>query len=68
MAIPISLHPEDEAILTYPKEPTMYKKHVIIKMAREFKLMPLCDVRAPKPIKSVVDAQESEMTVFRDAP
>lgn len=46
MAIPVSSHPEDEATLTYPKEPTKSKKHVIIKTTREFRVMPMCDVKA----------------------
>lgn len=47
MVVPVSSHPEDEAILTYPKEPTKYKEHVIIETIREFEVMLVYNVRAP---------------------
>lgn len=66
MAIFLSSRPEDEVFLTYPKEPTKYKERIIIKTAREFRTMPICDVRVPKLIKTVVDAREDKMMIFRD--
>jgi hypothetical protein len=67
VAIPLSSHPEVEVSLTYPRTPTKYKEHVVIKVAREFGLMPMCEVRTPDPTDSVVDARDGEMTFFRDA-
>lgn len=57
MTIPVTSYPEDGAVLTYPKEPTKYKEHDIIKTAREVGVTPLCDVRAPKLIETIVDAR-----------
>lgn len=62
MAIPFSSHPVGEAVLTYPKGLTKYKEHVDIKTAREFGVMPLCDVRAPEHTKIILGAREGDMT------
>jgi hypothetical protein len=67
MAVPIDSHPEVETIMTYPRIPTMYKEHVVIKIAREFGVMPACDVRTPGPNETVLDARDGEITFFRDA-
>lgn len=53
--------------MTCPKGPTKYKEHVIIKTAREFEVMLVCDVRAPEPTENVLGVGEGEMTFFRDA-
>lgn len=65
MTIPVSSHLKDEVVMTDPKVPKC-KECVIIKMAGEFGVMPLCDARAPEPTEMVADAQEGEMTFFRD--
>lgn len=67
MAVLITSHPEVVAILTYPRLPTKCKEHVVIKVAREFGVMPRCDVRTPESGKTVMDAREGGMTFFRDA-
>lgn len=64
IAVSLSSHLVDETILTYPKELTKYKEHVIIKIVREFEVMPLCDIRAPKPTETILDACEGEMAFF----
>lgn len=51
MAIPVRSYIKDEAVLSYPKGPTKYKEHVIIKTAREFGLMPTGDIKAPSLLK-----------------
>lgn len=36
-------------------------------MAREFGVMHMCDVMAPEPTETIVDALDGEMTCFRDS-
>lgn len=56
IVIPISLHPEGKVVLTYLKEPTKYKEHIIIKIASEFGVIPLCDIRASELTEAILDA------------
>lgn len=67
MAIPVRSYIKDEAVLSYPKSPTKYKERVIIKMAREFGLMPAGDIKAPELTKTVLGAQDGGMIFFTDA-
>lgn len=70
MAIPISANPRAQDIptpLVYPDHPCRFKEHLAVATAREFGLMPSCDIRSPGNEDRVAIAREGEFVIFKDS-
>ncbi|XP_022865385.1 uncharacterized protein LOC111385241 [Olea europaea var. sylvestris] len=70
MAVPISANPRAQDIptpLVYPDHPCKFKEHLAVATAREFGLMPNCDIRSPGNEDRVAIAREGELVIFKDS-
>lgn len=67
-AIPLEATPEAQVnmVFEYPDEPCRLKEHSVIAAAREYGVMPNCDVRFPDPEDRIIRARRGEFVIFRE--
>lgn len=65
--IPVAVPLDARPVLNIPDLKGRYKEHEVIAMAREFGLMPGCDIRTPGPEDNITSAREGELVVFKDS-